>query len=83
LSAFKRQQWILLADVHYFFRKLTDQKVGALEIGKEVMYAFNFNALNFVRAAHRRDILYTQPRHVTGSGAGSKSIGDVPFNILL
>lgn len=53
------QQWVLLADVHYVFRKLTDQKVGTFEIGQEVMYAFDFNALDFVGAAHRRDILHT------------------------
>ena len=31
----------------------------------------------------RRDVLYTQPGHVTGSGSGTKSVGNVPFNILL
>lgn len=48
-----------------------------------MMYALDFNAWNFVGAPHRRDILDTQPRQVTDSGAGSKPAGNVPFNILL
>ncbi|BBV99870.1 hypothetical protein HU758_020000 [Pseudomonas sp. RW1P2] len=80
---FQEAGWVLLADVYYVLRELTDQKVCPFEVGQEVVKAFDLNAQDFVGASSRRDILHTQPRQVTGSGSATKSIGDVPFYVLL
>ncbi|MNG21577.1 hypothetical protein D3C84_1059640 [compost metagenome] len=77
------KQWVLLPNIHHIFREFANKKIEPLKIGKEMVGPIYLYPLDLVRASSRRHVLNPKPWHIADTGACSKSICNVPFNVLL